>query len=144
MKNKLCMAVLTVSLCLLLSGCNSQKAKLVCKQAVSGVDITLNVGFKGKVVDTMDLLYEMDLSKYSDIQIEAVGKQDFCNIVKGAMSQYKEAFTDCNQNISNKKLSVSADFDVDKIAKNTLDKMGTPEDTKNELEKQKYTCTIEK
>ena len=58
------------------------------------------------------------------------------------MSSYKDAFTDCKQNITDKHLKVSSVLDVDKIAKNILDKMTTPAKTKKELEKEGYKCTV--
>ena len=127
---------------LLATGCSPKESKLVCTQNTSGVDIEFNVGFKGNVIDTMDFNYDMDLSKYSDSQIEAVGKQDFCTIVKNAMSTYKDAFTDCKQDIADKHLKVNSVLDVDKIAKNMLDKMSSPDATKKELESEGYKCTV--
>ena len=133
-----------VAVSLLATGCgNDKESKLVCTQNQSGVDIEFNIGFKGNVVTDMDFNYDMDLSSYNDTQIEAIGKQDFCTSVKESMSEYKDAFTDCDQMIDESKhLKVNAVLDVDKVAKNALEKMGTPEATKEELEGQGYTCTL--
>ena len=129
---------------LLLTGCGSQKEALLrCTATQSGVDVNLNVKFIGKKVDKMDLSYNMDLSGYNDTQINAIGNQDFCTSVKNAMSQYSDAFTNCKQNISNKHLVVTADFDIDKIATSELDKMSSVEDAKTGLESAGYTCTVE-
>lgn len=141
-KSKYVLFGLAASAVLLASGCSAREAKLVCTQTASGVDITFNIGFKGSTIKTMDFGYDMDLSKYSDAQISSVEKQDFCNIVKKSMSEYKDAFTDCQQKVVSKHLKVDSVLDVNKIAKNMLDKMGTPEATKKELEKQGYKCTI--
>lgn len=129
---------------LLSAGCVNQEKKIVCTQTASGVDITFNVDFKGNTVESMDFKYDMDLSKYSDTQIEAVGKKDFCDVVKGSMTAYKDAFKNCDQKIEDKHLLVVSDLDVDKIASSEKDKMGSPEATKTALEKQGYNCTIEK
>lgn len=129
---------------LITSGCVfNRNQKLVCKQTSQGVDIQFNVGFKGNTIDTMDFSYDMDLSSYSDLQINAIKGQDFCNIVKKSMSQYSNAFTNCNQNIENKHLNVTAAFDVDKLANNVLDKLTSPKSAKSDLEKQGYTCNFE-
>lgn len=144
MKNKIILAGAAATMALLATGCNQAESKLVCTQTTSGVDIEFNVGFKGKTIETMDFNYDMDLSAYSDMQIEAVGKQDFCTTVKNAMSEYKDAFTDCNQNVEDKHLKVSSTLDVDKIATTTLSKMTSPEKAKKELEAEGYTCTINK
>lgn len=141
-KSKIILSGLLLTVSLFISGCTQKEAKLVCNQNASGVDIEFNIGFKGNIVKTMDFNYDMDLSSYSDAQIESVGKQDFCTIVKNSMSDFKESFTDCKQNISNKHLKVNSVLDVNKVSKNFLDKMGTPEGTKEALEKQGYTCTI--
>lgn len=129
---------------MLLTGCAAKESKLVCTQTASGVDVGFNVGFKGNTVDTLDLTYDMDLSSYSDTQISAIEKQDFCTRVKNSMSQFKDAFTDCKQDITDKKLNVSAKLDIDKVAKSFLDKKTTPKAAKTSLEKAGYTCTIEK
>ena len=133
--------VLAVLVVLISSGCGlSKNQNLVCKQTASGVDIQFNVGFKGNMVSSMDFSYDMDLSSYSDLQINAIKGQDFCNVVKSSMSEYSNAFTNCNQNIEDKHLKVSAAFDVNKITKNVLDKFTSPKATKTELEKQGYVC----
>lgn len=127
----------------LVTGCTAKEKKLVCKQETSGVLVEFNVGFKGNIIKSMDFNYDMDLSKYKDNQIALIEKQDFCSSVKRSMSDYKNAFTDCKQEIKDKHLLVSSVLDVDKIAKNVTDKMTTPEKGKAELEKQGYKCSIE-
>ena len=135
--------ILSLAFCtLLLTGCGNKESKLVCTQTSSGVDVGFNVGFKGNTIDTMDLSYDMDLSKYSDTQVTAIGKQDFCTRIKSSMTQIKDAFSDCNQEITDKKLHVSAKLDIDKVSKNFLDKKTTPKAAKKSLEDVGYTCTI--
>ena len=144
-KEKIIIVGLLSLVLLCTTGClNSKKEKkLICAITSSGVDITLNVGFEGNMVKTMDFKYDMNLSSYSDAQISAVEKQDFCSIVKKTMSGYENAFTDCNQKVEDKHLLVNSELDVDKVATNVLDKMGSPEKTKEELEKSGYTCEIQ-
>ena len=144
MKNKIILGLSLVVSTIVLTGCVAKPAKLVCTQTTSGVDITFNVDFKGKTIKNMDFSYDMDLSKYSDAQIKAVGKQDFCTRVKNSMIGFKDAFTDCNQSIEDKHLKVASKMDIDKIAKNYLEKMTTPEAAKKQLEASGYKCTIEK
>ena len=142
-RSKLSMVVVAGSFILLATGCAGKNTKLVCTQSQSGVDMTFDVNFKGNVVDTMDIKYEMDLSKYTDKQVEAVGKQDFCTKVKSVMGQYKDGFEDCKQSIENKKLTVSSNINVDKIASSTRDKIGSPDATKKEIEQSGFKCTKE-
>ena len=132
-----------IALVVLVCGCGSKESKLICKQSTNGVDITFNVDFKGNMVSAMSFDYDMDLSKYNDKQIEALGEQDFCTSVKNSMTEYKDAFTDCKQKVENKNLNVSSVLDVDKIAKNVLDKMTSPEDAKKDIENKGYTCEIQ-
>ena len=143
-KLKICLVAVTMVAILITSGCVLNKnQKLVCKQTSQGVDIQFNVGFKGNTIESMDFSYDMDLASYSDLQINAIKGQDFCNIVKNSMSQYSNAFTNCNQNIENKHLSVTAAFDINKLANNVLDKLASPKAAKSDLEKQGYTCNFE-
>ena len=135
---------LLLGVVVLSTGCAKKDVKLVCTQTASGVDVTFNVDFSGKVITNMDFAYDMDLSNYSDAQVEAIGKQDFCSRVKSSMSTFKDAFTDCKQEISSKHLNVKAELDVDKVAKSYLNKITKPESAKAELEKVGYTCTIQK
>ncbi|MBE6160858.1 MAG: hypothetical protein E7158_01375 [Firmicutes bacterium] len=138
-KSKILVVALVV---LLTTGCGKE-TKLVCKQTASGVDVTFNIGFKGNEVKTMDFKYDMDLSDYTDKQIETVEKQDFCELVKSSMDEFSDAFKNCEKKVEDKHLFVTSDLEVDKIAKDEKDKMGSPEDTKKELEKQGYKCTEE-
>lgn len=128
----------------LATGCTAKQSKLVCTQTTSGVDITFNVEFNGNAIKNMDFAYDMDLSKYSDTQVNAIAKQDFCTRVKSSMATFKDAFTDCKQDVSNKHLNVKSVLDVDKITKSYLSKISKPESAKAELESVGYTCTIQK
>ena len=140
---KVLLCCVTCACILLLAGCG-EKAKLNCKMSVSGVDIDLNAGFAGNKLESMNLKYFMDLGDYSDTQVDAIKGQDFCTSVKNVMGVLKESFSNCKQNIEDKKLNVTADFDLDKIDKNQLSKMQSPDDAKKDLEKIGYTCKIEK
>ena len=128
---------------LTLTGCggSNKETKLVCTQTMSGVDIEIDAVFKNDEVSTVDFSYEMDLSKYSDTQIEAIGKQDFCKIVKGAIGSYKDAFGNCNHEVKDKKLSLTASLDPDKLESAGLSKKSTPEQGKKSFESQGYECT---
>ena len=133
--------VLAVAI-LFTTGCGNQVKTLLCNQTTNGVDVQFNVGFKGNRITTMDFSYDMDLSKYTDTQISAIEKQDFCSIVKSSLNDYKDAFTNCQQKIVEKHLKVDSGLDINKITKNLLQKISTPEAAKKEIEGQGYTCTI--
>ena len=138
---KICLAAAVVLFTLLLAGCG-KKQTLSCSQAPEGVEVVFNVDFKGNVVTGMDFHYNVDLSGYTDEQIESIGKQDFCVTVKESMSNYKEAFTDCKSSIADKHLKVDSILDVDKVATDEKDKMTSIDAAKTELEKQGYACVI--
>ena len=129
--------------CLLLTGCGNN-AKLKCTMNTSGVDVNFNVAFKGNKIDAMDLKYAMDLSSYTDSQINILKDQDLCTGLKSDMTEFSEAFSDCKQTLEDKKLNITANFDVNKISTEQQNKMQTPEDAKKDLENSGYTCTIEK
>ena len=145
MKKGLLLSCVIAAVLLLATACGGE-SKLKCTANVSGVDVNYNVGFKGNVIDTMDFQYTMDLSNYDDSYMSLFEDQDFCSEIKAGdnMKDYKDAFKDCTKKIEDKKLIVNASFDVNKIAKNLLDKIQSPESAKKELESQSFTCTTEK
>ena len=124
------------------------KAELDCKQQVTesglAVDIDFNVDFVNNIIKDIDFSYDMDLSSYNDQQVEAVSNTDLCTVVKDAMPTYKDAFTDCKQRVENKHILIESELDIDKIAKNALEKISKPEAAKKDLEEQGYKCTIER
>ena len=133
-----------VSACFfLLTGCDN-KTILKCTMNSNGVDTNFNIGFNGNKIEKMDLQYLMDLTNYSDSQIDVLKDQDFCIGLKSDMEEFKEAFANCNQKLEDKKLNIVADFDVNKISSSQLSKMQTPENAKKDLENSGYKCTIEK
>lgn len=124
------------------------KAELDCKQQVTesglAVDIDFNVDFVNNIIKDIDFTYDMDLSSYNDQQVEAVSNTDLCTVVKDAMPTYKDAFTDCKQRVENKHILIESELDINKIAKNELEKISKPEAAKKDLEEQGYKCTIER
>ena len=141
MKNlKVILTVLAVVI--LVTGCSQKKTKLECTQTASGVDVGFNVDFEGNIIKDINITYDMDLSKYNDTQIEAIGKEDFCSKVKEALSDYEKGFNNCTQNTENKNLNVKANIDINKISKKLLGNMQEPEKAKAEIEKQGYKCAL--
>lgn len=128
---------------MVLTGCAKKDAKVVCTQTASGVDIKFNVDIKANVINNMDLRYDMDISKYSDFQINAIKKVDFCKNVKNSVPMFKKSFSNCKQDVQDKKLSVTADIDVNKLTDSSFSKNSSPEEVKSSLEKSGYKCTIE-
>lgn len=124
------------------SGGVSNTKTLVCNQKVTTVDVELDTHYTNDVISGMDMKYVMDLSQYNDEQIKAIGAQDFCTIVKNAMTGFEKAFGNCKQNISNKSLLITADLDIDKITGMDVGKNQSIEQVKKELESVNYSCII--
>ena len=133
-------------LVLFLTGCSSSDKKLVCNQSVTSSGVVVSVDmiteFSGDEVSRIGLEYGVDLSSYTDAQISAISSQDMCTSVKAQMASYANAFTNCKQDVSNKKLKITADLDVDKLAGIGLSKKTTVDEAKKAYESQGYTCTI--
>ena len=136
---------------ILLTGCGNEGesvidngTRLLCNQKVQTVDVEMIADFKGNELTYLGLQYEMDLSSYNDTQVKVIKAQDMCSIVKNSMSEYTNAFTNCKQNIENKKLLITADFDLDKLIGSELSRETNIEAAKTGLEKQGYTCTTTK
>ena len=134
----LCVAIL----CLLFTtGCDN-KTIVKCETKVNDATKNYNISFIGNKINSIDL--EIDLSGYSNEQIDAIKDQDLCSDLKSEVEEIKDALSDCKQTIEEKKLSINATFDVNKIPGNQLNKMYSPENAKKDLENSGYKCTIEK
>ena len=133
--------LVALMLVVLLAGC-TKTTKMTCNIKQGTVDLDYNLEFKGNMISKMSLKYVMDLSSYTDSQMELVEKQDFCSEIKKSMSQYEQGFENCNQKRDGKKIVIYTDINPDKITDSALDKMGSIDETKTELEKIGYKCTI--
>ena len=145
----------TLLIVLLLTGCESDiinngdikvdnGTRLSCNQKVQTVDVKMIADFKDDKLTYLGLEYGMDLSSYTDTQVNAIQKEDMCTIVKNSMSNYSDAFTNCKQSVENKQLLITADFDLDKLKGADLTTQTSIDEAKTELEKQGYSCTITK
>lgn len=120
----------------------STSKRLLCEQKVQTVDVDMIADFEKDELTYLGLKYEMDLSGYTDVQINAIRAQDMCGTVKASMQGYTNAFTNCKQSVVNKTLLITADFDLDKLIESNLSRKTSIELAKAELEKQNYSCTI--
>ena len=134
---KVCLFTTLVAILLLVTGCG--KNEVVCTQSVSGVKVDMILNFNGDKVDAMGLKYTMDLSNYSDAQVDAIKSQNLCSTVQAAMGTYSTAFTNCKQNMENKNLVITADFDLEKVPGMKEDN-STKEEIIKSLESQGYKC----
>ena len=125
---------------LFITGCG-KKDEVVCTQSVSGVKVDMIMSFKDDKLDTMGVNYSMDLSNYSDDQVKQIESQNLCSSVQAAMGTYGTAFTNCKQSLENKKLLVTADFDIEKLPGASNGQRDTKEQAIKGLESQGYKCT---
>ena len=124
---------------LLLTGCENTK-RVVCSQKVSTVYVDMIMDFKDDIIDSMGLKYKMDLSEYSDYQIDLIKSQNLCESVKQYMGTYSNAFTNCKTDMQGKELVITADFDIDKIPGAEDGKRDNIDDAIKQLESQGYKC----
>ena len=132
--------LLFLMIILITSGCSNKK--LVCKRNMNNSSFEYSMEFKDDSIKTMNLYYDMDLTSYSNRQISMVEKQDFCSKLKDNMKSFKDAFNNCKQEIIDEHLRVTANIDVSKISKTTLEKISTSDKTKSLMEKQNYKCSV--
>ena len=137
MRKVLLFSILLIAL--FITGC-SKKDEVVCTQNVSGVKVDMIMSFKENKIDTMGLKYTMDLNSYSDEQIKQIGAQNLCSSVQTAMGTYGNAFKNCKQNMSNKNLVITADFDIDKLPGAENGTRDSKEEAITGLENQGYKC----
>lgn len=128
---------------LLLTGCGG-KSTLKCNKNESETDVSITASFNDNKIESMNLEYLLNLSNYSDAEINTFNNQDLCSGVKAGMEDFKDTFSDCKQNIENKNIKITANFDINKIKDDKLNMIQTPDNAKKELEKSGYKCKIEK
>ena len=109
----------TLFVALLLTGCSNNTKKLVCTQNLTGVDVKMIMDYDSKDNLTYVGFEEiLDLSVYSDEEIETLKSQDYCPSVKESVGELGDAFKNCTQDISNKKLTLKGEFSIDKLPSN--------------------------
>lgn len=123
----------------IISGGKDEK-RVTCSQKVQTVDVNMIADYTNDELSYLGLKYNMDLSAYSDIQINAVKNQDMCSVVKTNMSTFSTAFENCKQTVENKVLVITADFNLSKIVTSDNKSQTTKEEMISSLEKQGYSC----
>ncbi len=139
---KYLMVLATFVCLLLLSGCFSKKQTLTCVRTEQTMKVGMGFLYVNDKPTSMDLTYELDLSKYTDTQIEAVSKQNFCSTLKSSLTQYGDAFNNCKQEVASKKLYVKTDIELSKLSQGVLNSMTTLESAKKSMESANYNCTV--
>ena len=124
---------------LMVTGCSGND-EVVCTQSVSGIKIDMIMNFKNEKLDAMGLRYTLDLTNYSDEQISQIEGQDTCSNVQSSMGTYGNAIRNCKKNLENKKLYVTADFDIDKLPGAENGERDSKEQAIKGLEAQGYKC----
>lgn len=123
----------------LLTGCGGKK-ELSCSMDTNGATAELNLTFEGKKYESSNIKVKMDLSEYTDEQVEAIEKENLCDTLA---QSFNFDSASCKQTVENKELVINADYDIVKSFGSEEElKDLTPENSKEELEKAGYTCTI--
>lgn len=135
------MVFLIICALFITSGCVKRET-LNCFRSNDNLNIETNIIYADKKADTMSLMYSIDLSKYTDEQIEVISTKDYCNTINEALPQYNGAFINCKQDIKNKKLYVSTGVDINKLSGGPLKSVSTIESAQKDLESSGYTCRV--
>ena len=139
MKKNLFLVVILL-LVVTITGCNEKKKELVCTTNVSGIKVGFNYTFKGNKIININYVYDTDFTENDNG--DPTKDKDFCPIIKKSLSDYQDAYKNCNQKYENKHLIVTIELDKDKINDNIKDKLTTIDSTKNYLELSGYSCEI--
>lgn len=141
MKKILLFSILLISL--FICGCDNNK-KVVCSNKISkdgiNIDVLMTGDFVSNKLNSLSLQYMMDLSGYSDSQIKTISDLDMCSSVESSMKEYVGDFKDCKQSIEEKKLVITAIFDISKLSNLDINSKTTSDEFINSLKKQDYTC----
>lgn len=143
---KVLVFIFSITLVLFLTGCGAKKT-LECKIDMSNqllglgkMDSTISADFEGKSMQKMNLKMNIEITS-STIQESGMArfKSIFDNVCKNGQGGIK--FPECNVTQNGKKVTLDAS-----VSKSEIDDKsstyGSVEKTKEELEKQGYTCTI--
>ena len=131
-----------------LTGCGKEESKkesnvktLTCTAEVSGMDAKITFKYDEKKEEfnsTSKMQYVMDLSDYDDDLLEQVEETDFCE------NMDIEYATSCNQNLEDKKLTITFEVDTEKLLEEEYDDLEekTLDSLKEKLEEEDMTCSV--
>ena len=145
--------LLLVSFCgiIFLSGCSpkdifskSEKGHvkyLVCNGTLSSLDTTVKLGYDSSLstVVSAHVQYVMDISKYSQVQKDALKKTNMCSSLDSSK------FENCETTFTDDKMTVNTDMNVEEMRKEEFQNKKVALDTikKAYEQKMKGKCTIE-
>ncbi len=114
---------------------NAKTLKCSMSETLGEVKLTaeMSLKFKGGKLSSGTMSESMDLSSYSDSEIEELKNQDFCS--ENLNSDELIVYSNCKQKIDNKTISISVDVKPGSKAQER-----TFEEAKEEIEKLGYTC----
>ena len=137
--SKILLTVTLLAFGLLLSGCGN-KTTLTCGLTQQGVGVEMKLGYDSDKIESFLVEYSMDLSEYTDTQINLLKDQDFCSRIASSFGSYGMAFTGCKQEVKNKELRIYTDVDLKKLDSDALDEVKTVEAARLSLETSGYIC----
>ncbi len=142
---KIILSILVVLVCIVTVGCGVKTTKVKCSTDANSIKIDMNFTYldsKSQYDKSASMVATMDLSKYTDKQIEAIEKQKLCESFLNGVGKLKPAFSNCKQTVENKELKMTADLDLKKAEENNLFKLKSE---KKDIEKyfDGYKCSYE-
>ena len=124
---------------LFVTGCENTD-EVICTQKMSGIRVDMIMTFVDNKMDTMKYKYFADLTNYSDEQVNEIEKQDVCANAQNVLGSYSGAVKNCMKEFVNRTLTVTAEFDLDKLPGVQPGHRDTKEQSIASLEQQGYKC----
>ena len=124
---------------LFMTGC-SKKKELVCSQSMTNVDIKMILGYEDDKLSSMEFREVVNLSTYSDNDIDKLRSQDLCSLAKQSVGQMAEAFINCKQKISGKELILTGEFELEKIPNSEVGINKSMDEAKEYFEQKGLKC----
>ena len=135
---KILSSILVLGAIICLAGCGNKPSTLTCTKSSGSNKMAISANFMGNSLKSMAVSYDLDYSKYSDSLVSTLEKQDFCKKLSTAFYQY--TLINCTQKVENKHMIVNAGVDMNGFTKQQ--KTGSPELTKQQIEKSGFTCEL--
>ena len=123
---------------------NSRPITLICSKptTTNNVNVTVSYIFNylGNNVDNIYYKVDFDYSKLSDNELNILNNFDACSLLNKAMENRQLKFADCNKEVNNKHLIVTAVVDKSSFGSKKIKSADAIKDT---FEKENFKCESE-
>ncbi len=142
---KVFLSLIVILICIVTVGCSNKETKVKCSTTSNSIAIDMNFTYldgKKMYAKEASMVATMDLSSYTEKQIEAIQKQDLCASFLKGVGKLEPAFSNCKQEVTSDKLSLTADLDLKKAEDKDLFRL---KGEKKDIEKyfEGYECSYE-